>query len=189
MHTLLMGDTYPTSPNTHTSVFANWAPRLFNFYVIYITLLYARYTHLCCSFKNSIFSACTFNLGPHTCALGYHDFANLAFGWCTITALGDFDYKKGSCLFPLGCTILIPSAAIYHSNIPINDKEHRYSFTQYTAGGLFRWVEQDFKMEEEYFVPLSAEQEKEKEEKELKLARAEAGAGLYSTIDKLKAAN
>ncbi|KAJ7736060.1 hypothetical protein B0H14DRAFT_3516650 [Mycena olivaceomarginata] len=64
--------------------------------------------------------------------------------------------------FPPGCTILIPSAAIYHSNIPIGRKEHRYSFTH---------------------------AEQAEEEKELGLARAEAGAGLYSTIDKLRAAN
>ncbi|KAJ7362211.1 hypothetical protein DFH08DRAFT_950500 [Mycena albidolilacea] len=180
-----------------TGVFANWAPRLFDFYVIYMTLLYARYTHLCRPFKNGIFSACTFNLGPRTCALSHRDFANLAFGLCAITALGDFDYKTGGHLvlwdcklvieFPPGCTILIPSAAIYHSNIPIGRKEHRYSFTQYTAGGLFRWVEHDFKTEEEYFASLSAEQAEE--EKELGLARAEAGAGLYSTIDELRAAN
>ncbi|KAJ7840272.1 hypothetical protein B0H14DRAFT_3458182 [Mycena olivaceomarginata] len=180
-----------------TGVFANWAPRLFDFYVIYMTLLYARYTHLRRPFKNGIFSACTFNLGPRTCALGHRDFANLAFGLCAITALGDFDYKTGGHLvlwdcklvikFPPGCTILIPSAAIYHSNIPIGRKEHRYSFTQYTAEGLFRWVEHDFKTEEEYFASLSAEQAEE--EKELGLARAEAGAGLYSTIDELRAAN
>ncbi|KAJ7664790.1 hypothetical protein B0H14DRAFT_3102604 [Mycena olivaceomarginata] len=160
---------------TVSQVFSlNWAPRLFNFYVIYMTLLYARYTHLCHPFKNSIFSACTFNLGPRTCALGHCDFANLAFGLCAITALGDFDYKAGGHLilwgcklvieFPPGCTILIPSAAIYHSNIPIGRKEHHYSFTQYTMGGLFRWVEHDFKTEEEYFASLSAEQAEEEKE-------------------------
>ncbi|KAJ7348101.1 hypothetical protein DFH08DRAFT_960452 [Mycena albidolilacea] len=130
-----------------TGVFANWAPRLFDFYVIYMTLF------------------------PRTCALGHRDFANLAFGLCAITALGDFNYKMGGHLvlwdcklvieFPPGCTILIPSAAIYHSNIPIGHKEHRYSFTQYTAGGLFRWVEHDFKTEEDYFASLSAEQAEE----------------------------
>ncbi|KAJ7747100.1 hypothetical protein B0H14DRAFT_3514146 [Mycena olivaceomarginata] len=106
-----------------TGVFANWAPRLFDFYVIYMSLLYACYTHFCRPFKNGIFSACTFNLGPRTCALGHRDFANLAFGLCAITTLGDFDYKPGGHLvlwdcklvieFPPGCTILVPSAAIY----------------------------------------------------------------------------
>ncbi|KAF8146094.1 hypothetical protein K438DRAFT_1481946, partial [Mycena galopus ATCC 62051] len=41
--------------------------------------------------------------------------------------------------FRPGTTILIPSAAIFHSNIPIAVGKHCYSFTQYT-GGLFRWL-------------------------------------------------
>ncbi|KAJ7796443.1 hypothetical protein B0H14DRAFT_3494845 [Mycena olivaceomarginata] len=166
-----------------TGVFANWAPRLFDFYVIYMTLLYARYTHLCRPFKNGIFSACTFNLGPRTCALGHRDFANLAFG-CAPSPPSGISITRRAAISSYGTA---SSAAIYHSNIPIGRKEHRYSFTQYTAGGLFRWVEHDFKTEEEYFVSLSAEQAEE--EKELRLARAEAGAGLYSTIDELRAAN
>ncbi|KAF8187321.1 hypothetical protein K438DRAFT_1435907, partial [Mycena galopus ATCC 62051] len=40
--------------------------------------------------------------------------------------------------FPPAANILIPSAAIFYSNIPIAAGQHRYSFTQYTAGGLFR---------------------------------------------------
>ncbi|KAJ6567614.1 hypothetical protein DFH09DRAFT_1314133 [Mycena vulgaris] len=113
-----------------TGVFAAWAPNLFNFYVDYMRLFYLHYPRLCCPFLNGIWSAMTFNLGPRMCARGHHDFANLAYGWCAITALGNFDYTKGT-------TILIPSAAIFHSNIPVAEGEHRYLFTQYTAGGLF----------------------------------------------------
>ncbi|KAJ6546112.1 hypothetical protein DFH09DRAFT_927492, partial [Mycena vulgaris] len=72
-----------------------------------------------------------------------------------------------------GYTILIPSAAIFHSNIPVAEGECRYSFTQYTAGGLFRWVEHGFKTEEQYL-------EGPKE-------RASEGVGLFSTIAELKA--
>ncbi|KAJ7876996.1 hypothetical protein B0H13DRAFT_1893464 [Mycena leptocephala] len=61
-----------------------------------------------------------------------------------------------------------PSAAIFHSNIPIASHERRFSFTQYTAGGLFRWVEHDFQTEESYFEGLSREERLE--EKELGLA-------------------
>lgn len=145
-------------------------------------------------FINSIWCACTFNLGPYTCALGHRDFANLAFGWCAITALGFFDYTKGGHLvlwdcklvleFPPGSTILIPSAAIFHSNIPISAGESRYSFTQYTAGGIFRWVEHGFRTEDEYLATLSKEELKE--EQELGLERAVIGAGLFSTLKELK---
>lgn len=41
--------------------------------------------------------------------------------------------------FPPGCTILIPSAAVAHGNIAVRKGEVRKSFTQYCAGGLFRW--------------------------------------------------
>ncbi len=41
--------------------------------------------------------------------------------------------------FPPTCTSLIPSGVISHSNIAIRPGETRHSFTQYSAGGLFRW--------------------------------------------------
>ncbi|KAJ7266114.1 hypothetical protein C8J57DRAFT_1511056 [Mycena rebaudengoi] len=158
-----------------TGIFANWAPDVFEFYLVQMRLFYGRNPHLRRPFINSIFSACTFNLGPRTCALGHRDFANLVFGWCAITALGKFDWKKGGHLilwdcklileFPPGTTILIPSAAIFHSNIPIGLHEKRYSFTQYTAGALFRWITHGFQSEQEYRDSLSPEElEREKEE-------------------------
>ncbi|KAJ7160680.1 hypothetical protein C8R43DRAFT_881480 [Mycena crocata] len=176
-----------------TGLFANWAPELFDFYVDYMGAFYKRYSHLHRPFLNGIWSAVTFNLGPYTCALGHRDFANLAFGWCAITALGYFNYQKGGHLilwdchlvleFPPGCTILIPSAAIFHSNIPISNTERRYSFTQYTAGGLFRWVEHGFKTEEEYMATLTRREREE--EQQLGLERAREGAGMFSTLEEL----
>ncbi|KAF7336320.1 hypothetical protein MVEN_02180400 [Mycena venus] len=185
-----------TSFLTHyPGVFANWAPKLFDFYIVYMGAFYKRHRKLHRPFLNGIFSACTFNLGPRMCALGHRDHQNLAFGWCAITALGVFDYKKGGHLilwdcklvieFPPGCTILIPSAAIYQSNIPVSLFETRHSFTQYTAGGLFHWVDRDFKMEEEYWETLDAAGQQE--EKKLGLERAEIGAGMFSTLEELKA--
>ncbi|KAJ7023089.1 hypothetical protein C8F04DRAFT_1271727 [Mycena alexandri] len=122
-----------------TGLFANWAPNLYSYYLVRIRRFYKRYTHLRRPFLNSIWSACTFNLGPRTCCLGHRDHGNLAFGWCAITALGNYDYTKGGHLilwdcklileFPPGTTILIPSATIFHSNIPIGPGERRYSFT------------------------------------------------------------
>ncbi|KAJ7310640.1 hypothetical protein DFH08DRAFT_918250 [Mycena albidolilacea] len=102
------------------------------------------------NFAESIFAACTFNFGPRAITCPHLDFANLAWGWCTITALGTFDPDAGGHLilwdlqlvirFPPGSTVFIPSAIIRHSNIGILSHEMRSSFTQYTAGGLFRWV-------------------------------------------------
>ncbi|KAJ6488302.1 hypothetical protein C8R47DRAFT_978900 [Mycena vitilis] len=185
---LLSNDTLIRLAGFATALLAEWAPNPFSFYVEYMGRFHRHYPDLHCPFANGIFSACTFNLGPRTCALGHRDFVNFALGWCPIIAFGDFDYKKGGHLilwdckliieFPPGCTILIPSATVFHSKIPIAPHEHRYSFTQYTAGGLFRWVERGFKSEEDYFASLSAEGRRE--EKILGRQRAAAAADMFS---------
>ncbi|KAJ7791308.1 hypothetical protein B0H14DRAFT_3500652 [Mycena olivaceomarginata] len=43
----------------------------------------------------SVFAAAAFNFGPQTVTFPHLDFANLAWGWCAITALGDFDPDRG----------------------------------------------------------------------------------------------
>ncbi|KAJ7016693.1 hypothetical protein C8F04DRAFT_1215409 [Mycena alexandri] len=158
-----------------TGVFANWAPNLFSYYTVHMRKFYKRYSHLKRPFLNSIWTACTFNLALKPVALVTRDFGNLAFGWCAVTALGNYDYTPRIILeFPPGCTILLPSAAIFHSNIPISANECRYSFTQYTAGGIFRWIEHGFQSEEAYFDSLSPEE----------MAR---GVGYFSTLEELRA--
>ncbi|KAF8191321.1 hypothetical protein BJ912DRAFT_925287 [Pholiota molesta] len=47
---------------------------------------------------------------------------------------------------------IIPSALIRHSNTPISETEMCYSFAQYSAGGPFRWVENEFQTEEPTFL-------------------------------------
>ncbi|KIK63680.1 hypothetical protein GYMLUDRAFT_133433, partial [Collybiopsis luxurians FD-317 M1] len=84
----------------------------------------------------------------------HRDFLNWPFGWCAITALGRFDPTRSAQLilwefklvidFPHGATVLIPSAVVTHSNTPIAEGDVRTSFTQYTAGALFRWTENGF---------------------------------------------
>ncbi|KAJ7025053.1 hypothetical protein C8F04DRAFT_1269659 [Mycena alexandri] len=105
----------------------------------------------------SVFAAATFNFGPATVTFPHIDALNLAWGWCAITALGFFNPDVGGHLvlwdlrliirFPPGSTILIPSAILRHSNVTIAAGERRYSFTQYTAAGLFRWVDNGFRTE------------------------------------------
>ncbi|KAJ7195686.1 hypothetical protein GGX14DRAFT_376769 [Mycena pura] len=177
-----------------TGVFANWSPHLYEYYRINMMAFYRRNPTLKRPFINSIWSACTFNLGPQTCALGHRDFANLAFGWCAITALGNFDYTKGGHLilwdcrliieFPPGCTILIPSAAIFHSNIPIAEGERRYSFTQYTAGGIFRWVQHGFQTNKNYQRSLSKAGKRAAFKADAK--RWEDGVNLYTYKDEVQ---
>lgn len=86
--------------------------------------------------------------------------------------------------FPPGSTIIIPSAALRHSNAAIQQGETRYSFTQYTAGGLFRWVDQGYQTAYSYTTKLS------KVQKAKEAARGEErwvmGVGLFSTLNSLQ---
>jgi hypothetical protein len=145
------------------------------------------------NFAGSVFAACTFNFGPRAVCAPHLDFANLAWGWCAIMALGNFDPDLGSHLilwdlglvirFPPGSTILIPSALIRHSNVPIRAHEERSSFVQYTAGGLFRWVRNGFKTSAAWYSSASSTEKAEREAEDK--MRWEQGLGMLSVIDDL----
>ena len=119
---------------------------------------------------------------------------NLPFGWCAITALGSFDFKHGGHFvlwdlhlvikFPPGLTILIPSASLHHGNTAIQTGEKRYSFTQYTAGGIFRWVEQGFQKSSEWYSSLSKEEKSAEHRKGDE--RWAMGVGLFSKLSSLQ---
>ncbi|KAJ7702866.1 hypothetical protein B0H14DRAFT_2648002 [Mycena olivaceomarginata] len=70
--------------------------------------------------KISVFAAATFNFGPRTVTFPHIDFANLAWGWCAITALGNFDPDKGGhlILWDLKLIIRFPRAPPYQYRPP-----------------------------------------------------------------------
>ncbi|KAF4565733.1 hypothetical protein EYR40_002197 [Pleurotus pulmonarius] len=133
------------------ALFRSFAPDLAEEYNIVLNRLESSQPELRRNFPNSDFASTTVNLGPQTVSITHADSANLAYGLCAITALGDFDPDQGGQLilwnlrvvirFPPGSTLLVPSALIPHSNLPIQPEESRYSVTQYSAGSLFRWVD------------------------------------------------
>ncbi|KAJ7713639.1 hypothetical protein B0H14DRAFT_2298336, partial [Mycena olivaceomarginata] len=47
--------------------------------------------------------------------------------------------------FPAGALILLPSATVTHSNVPVQAGDEHVSFTQFTAGGLFRFMDYGFR--------------------------------------------
>lgn len=173
---------------------ATWAPKLYHYYVDRLGRLHEKYRWLQRNFESSVFEATTYNLGPRTACFRHKDFGNLPFGLCAVTALGDFDYTKGGHLvlweahlvieFPPGTTILLPSAIISHSNVGIASTEQRFSFTQYSAGGLFRWVDSDFQRAADYKEKLKGEALSSylAEEK----ARWAFGLGLLSRLEELR---
>lgn len=134
--------------------------------------------------------ACNFR---NVCCYKHRDTQNCPFGWCSITALGNFDHTNGGHLilwelkliieFPHGWTILIPSATITHSNTPVADGETRFSITHYCAGNLLRYADNLF----------NTDKALRKKNKELydqnqakKYIRWTTALSLMSTIDDLK---
>ena len=130
------------------------------------------------------------NFGLATWCYQHKDWGNLPFGVCIITSAGKIDSTCGSHLilwecglvieFPAGASIIIPSAVISHSNLPIQPHETRYSFTQYAASGLFRWVEHGFQKEGSYTKGLSAA------EQVRRAACKDFGLSLFSTMNELQ---
>lgn len=157
-------------------IFETFAPRLYTQYSRTLdALLQKDSPRLVRLYDNSVFAAATFNLGPRTVSYRHRDWANLTWGWCAITALGSYNPDHGGHLvlwdlkyiirFPPGSTIFIPSALLLHSNTPISEGETRYSFAQYSAGGLFRWVDNGFMKDSDWLAQASVEQLDDREER------------------------
>ncbi|KAL1939367.1 hypothetical protein VTO73DRAFT_9923 [Trametes versicolor] len=77
--------------NFGNSAMQLFAPRLYNYYDNTIQALCSQHTHLRRNFNNNVFANATFNLGPRTVSYVHADIQNLPWGWCAITAVGDFD--------------------------------------------------------------------------------------------------
>ncbi|KIK50040.1 hypothetical protein GYMLUDRAFT_253326 [Collybiopsis luxurians FD-317 M1] len=60
--------------------------------------------------------------------------------------------------FPPGSSIIILSAILRHSNLPIQPGEKRYSITQYSAGALFRFVANGMKNDKDFLPSATPEQ-------------------------------
>lgn len=100
--------------------------------------------------SHSIYTGCTFNMGPVTVTDDHLDPGNHPAIPCAVTSGGPYDPDAGGFLvledlklvirFPPGATILLSSASIRHANIPVQEGDRRYSVTQFCPGGLLRWV-------------------------------------------------
>jgi hypothetical protein len=124
-----------------------------------LRLLFEHHPGLEHNFSNSIFPGASFNLGPIVVTDEHADLHNLVHGLCGVTSLEENDRPYNHTLggqiylqqikmvidFPSGSSMLIPSAFVEHGNTPIQTGESRLSFTQYAAGGLFRWVKYGFR--------------------------------------------
>lgn len=135
------------------------------------------------------FSAGTLNLGPQVVTTPHTDHANPAYGVCAVTALGRFNSDRGGHLvlpefgvtirFPPGATIILPSAAVVHYNIPVQPGEERFSIVQYTAAGLFRWWAHDYQTAVQYRCIHNI---KAPEQRAKAAARLEAGINRFTLL-------
>ncbi|KAJ7030152.1 hypothetical protein C8F04DRAFT_1211808 [Mycena alexandri] len=133
-----------------SSIFRAFGPKLFVDYVNHLQPLFEHDPSLRHNFSNSILPTVTFNLGPKSVTFEHADELNRPLGWCFVTNDGHFDPRKSAHLylkqlklvveFPPTSTSAFPSAVIEHGNTPLGPDETRYAITQYTPGGLFRWV-------------------------------------------------
>ena len=127
-----------------------WMPDLMKEYTDLQAELLAINSLFKSAFPDSLFCSFTMNMGPHTVCLGHRDFWNVVYGTCPIGALGPFNHCMGGHIilhelkliieFCWGDVMFIPSGAVTHENVPIHEGETWYSFTMYTAGGLFRYM-------------------------------------------------
>lgn len=144
----------------HLDCLNRTAPTIHDKYEEYLTALEVHYEKPLRNWKSSSFAAATFNFGPRVVTLPHRDSQNYAGGLCSITAFGKYDHTRVGHLlvwplkiaieFPPGATILIPSALFMHSNIPVRKHETRRSITQFTAGGIFRFVDNGFRTVDQF---------------------------------------
>ncbi|KJA23029.1 hypothetical protein HYPSUDRAFT_201823 [Hypholoma sublateritium FD-334 SS-4] len=173
------------------TAFATWAPNLYHYYKEHTDSLYSEMPWLRRIFGGkSVFTCAAFNFRPRVCTKSHHNQLNLAFGWHAIQAIGRFDPRYGGHLvidkikkiieFPAGSLILIPSATLTHCNVPVRKHEICMSFTQYCAGGIFRYVNNGFRTKEVLHAedPIAHQEMLEK-----KKTRCQMGISLWSKLE------
>ncbi|KAF8059088.1 hypothetical protein FPV67DRAFT_1718858 [Lyophyllum atratum] len=173
--------------------YRTWMPRLHEASANILSQLLKWKPSLRRNFAKSAYCCATFNFGPHVVCKAHRDHLNWAPGGCIITSGGQFDYVRGGHIvlveaklvieFPPGCSILVPSACITHGNTPVLESENRISMTQYTAGGLVRWVDYGCRSAAA-FEKLDGGGKRVMDGKGHE--RWNDGIGLYSTIAELK---
>ncbi|KAJ2915184.1 hypothetical protein MD484_g5231, partial [Candolleomyces efflorescens] len=158
--TISVGISHGGGQKIHVGCYQTWMPALAAKSDSTLSALQDWRPTLQRNFNDSVFGSTTYNFGPFVVCDFHVDHLNWAAGMCAVTSGGYYNYKEGGHLvlkevklilkFPPCTTILMPSASIKHGNIPIKHGETRISMTQYTAGGLVRWVDYGFKTSEDF---------------------------------------
>ncbi|THU78007.1 hypothetical protein K435DRAFT_701052, partial [Dendrothele bispora CBS 962.96] len=172
-----------------SSAFSTWAPKLHQQYVNMLSKYQAEDPLFSKNFSKSAFAAATFNFDEQTETMEHVDYFNYIVGWCGITSLGRFNHTKGGHVilwdlrivieFPAGTSMIIPSCYLRHSNTSIAPGETRQSFTEYSASGLFRYMDDGMKTR----VSMSIDEREMKKRDAWEKARE--AIRIYSTFNEL----
>ncbi|KAL0564302.1 hypothetical protein V5O48_017751, partial [Marasmius crinis-equi] len=176
----------------HNSTVKLWEPRMHAAYRATVESMHRHLPRLPRNFTNNIFTAAAFNFGGRVRTIQHRDHMNWPFGLCVITAMGRFNAKQSAHLvlkefkivtdFPHASTAAIPSACCTHFNTRLAPGETRMSFTQYTAGAIFRWVENGYRTEKSIKESSSREWSAIQEKKKAAVAER---LKMYSNITEL----
>ncbi|TEB39866.1 hypothetical protein FA13DRAFT_1808200 [Coprinellus micaceus] len=154
----------------HSAALKFYFPELYSYYHEHTMPVRDRHKDLIPNWVRSIFCAAAVNLGPEVATYLHCDGRNLAFG--------------AKAHHPVSSKVYYPhpSATITHGNTPIQPGETRVSFTQYTPGALFRYVDAGFstlkklkKRSKKRYAELMAKN----------LTCWEMGMGLWPMLDEL----
>jgi hypothetical protein len=87
--------------------------------------------------------------------------------------------------FPSGCTALIPSSIVRHSNTSLQPGEVRHAIVQYASGSLFRWAHNGLMTDNEWLgqVEPGDRDRRRREEQERRWYEAVAS---FTTMDELR---
>lgn len=179
--------------NPGVASYALWHPKAYRYYKEELDKLWEACPELIKPlFFKSIMPTVAFNIGRKVATRKHVDSQNCPFGWCLVTALGNFDYRVGGHIvlwelkllleFPAGSCVCLPSAIITHSNIPTGEGDTRASFTQYCSGEVFRYIENGFstdamlKAQDPLLYAINREKRK---------TRLMKGYEMFSTIEEL----
>ncbi|THU79111.1 hypothetical protein K435DRAFT_823949 [Dendrothele bispora CBS 962.96] len=162
--------------------YATFSPKNYHYYRQGMANLKQKIQDFTPNFPRSVFACITVNFGPRTRTRIHTDAKNTAHGMCAVTALGNFDSKLGGhiVLWDLKVVLEFPSALLLHSNVGVQAHETCYSLTQYTAGGIWRWLDAGGRTESQLNQGELADT------LVLKNGRRERAIGMFSTLEEIK---
>ncbi|KXN86441.1 hypothetical protein AN958_10112 [Leucoagaricus sp. SymC.cos] len=172
-----------------------WAPNLQAYVWRYVCKLFkkSRFRKRLRRISPKSFYICASpNDGPTAYTIQHQDNMNLAFGWCAVVALSQFDHTRGGHLvfddlhltmeFPPNSIVLLLSAMLYHCNVPVRENEQCASLTFYNPASIFQYIDNGFMTEKQLWKNNHSRFMELQHRKPTRYLRA---LRLFSTLDEL----